>query len=474
MTAKQFFKSVTFKCLITLLCVLLVSGVFLTVMNSLLKVTDEEKFARAINKIYGKSVTTEKVAVAQYNSDATIDEAYKVLDDGNYLIKATGKGGFDNGTVTCWVVVVVERGQVSGIGKVVIDSNKAQSYIGNINDKFLNGFSNYTGTKFDPEVGFVKTGATFSAGAICNAVNASIDYVNSHWLGNVTEDKFEGFLFREYIDTDATDYTTDENGNVVFSIKTKKYPEAGSFTINIVVGADGCITSYEIVVNGSTGGYEGKMNPSILDGTLFVGKDIAGIKALLNDGITYPSGSNSDVSTGATKSNYLCVCAAAFATANYKLATDLEEVEVSFEGCEYTTYIDTDATTVQLNKKTGAVVFNVVTTGASYEGANNKAKPFTIKITIDSTGVITAYEIVTNGSTGTSWSDRMSEEIKDGSLFVGKDIEGILAILDGGVEYPGDKVEGPVISTGATQSNHQCLYAAAFAAENYKLAGGQE
>ena len=73
MTAKQFFKSTTFKCLITLLCVLLVSGIFLTVMNSLLKVTDEERFARAINKIYGKSVTTEKVAVAQYNSDATID-----------------------------------------------------------------------------------------------------------------------------------------------------------------------------------------------------------------------------------------------------------------------------------------------------------------------------------------------------------------------------------------------------------------
>ena len=133
MTTKQFFKSTTFKCLITLLCVLLVSGIFLTVMNSLLKVTDEERFARALNKIYGKSVTTEQVAVAQYNSDATIDDAYKVLDDGNYLVKATGKGGFDNGTVTCWVVVVVEKGKITGIDKVVIDSNKSQSYISNIN-----------------------------------------------------------------------------------------------------------------------------------------------------------------------------------------------------------------------------------------------------------------------------------------------------------------------------------------------------
>lgn len=328
MTVKQFFKSTSFKCIITLLCVLLVSGIFLTVMNSLLKVTDEERFARALNKIYGKSVTTEKVAVEQYSSDATIDEAYKVLDDGNYLIKATGKGGFDNGTVTCWIVVVVDKGKVTGIDKVIIDSNKSQSYISNISDKFLDGFKNYKGTNFDPEVGFVKTGATYSAGAICNAVNAAIKYVNNHWLGNVTVDRFEGFLFKEYIDTDVTDYTVDENKNVTFAIKTKPYPEAKAFTINIVVDADGRISSYEIIVNGSSNNsYADKMNPEILNGDLFIGKDIADIKSLLNDGITYPSGNNEDLKTGATKSNYLCICAAAFATANYEkcYSADIED-----------------------------------------------------------------------------------------------------------------------------------------------------
>ena len=470
MSTKQFFKSTTFKCLITLLCVLLVSGIFLTIMNSLLAVTDQEKFDRAIQKIYGKPVTTEQVAVAQYNSDATIDEAYKVLDDGNYLIKATGKGGFDNGTVTCWVVVAVNKGQISGIEKVVIDSNKAQSSISNINDKFLNGFKNYTGAKFDPEIGFVKTGATFSAGAICNAVNACIDYVNNHWLGNVTENKFEGFLFQEYIDTDVTDYTVDDNGNIIFAIKTKRYPEANAFTVNIVVGTDGRIVSYEIVTNGSTSGYDKSMNPAIADGSLFVGMDIADIKALLNDGITFPSGSNADLKTGATKSNYLCVCAAAFATANYKLASDLEEVEVSFEGCEYTSFINTEETTVQRNKKTGAIVFNVVTTAATYE--KGKAKAFTVKITVDSTGVITSYAIIVNGSSPDRFAGQMAPEILDGTLFVGNDINGILAILESGVEYP---VTDPdkIVSTGATQSNHLCLCAAAFAAENYKLVGGQ-
>ena len=474
MTAKQFFKSTTFKCLVTLLCVLLVSGIFLTIMNGLLKVTDAERRARAINKIYGKTVECDDLDVAQYNSDATILEALKVKNnkplDGDYIIKATGKGGYANGTVTCWVVVVVEKGNVSGIGKVVIDSHKDQSFINKINDKFLNGFKNYTGAKFDPDVGFVETGATFSAGAICNAVNASIDYINNHQLGNVTENKFEGFLFTEYIDTDVTDYTVDENGNVVFEIKTKPYPEAKGFNITVVVGTDGRIVSYEIIDNGSTSGYGDKMNPEIANGTLFEGMDIADIKALLNDGITYPSGSNSDVKTGATKSNYLCICAAAFATANYKLATGLEDVEVSFEGCEYTDYIDTQTTAVQLNKKTGEVVFTVVTTGATYAGG--KAQAFTIKVTVDGDGVITGYHIVTNGSKPGSFANKMAPEILDGSLFVGKDIDGILSILESGVDYPVTDPDG-LVSTGATQSNHLCLYAAAFAAANYNLAGGQ-
>ncbi|MDE7439334.1 MAG: hypothetical protein K2N23_02355 [Clostridia bacterium] len=213
MTAKQFFKSTTFKCLITLLCVLLISGIFLTVMNSLLKVTDEEKFNRAINKIYGKSVTTEAIAIDYTAQKATIDEAYRVKDDGNYLIKATGTGGFDSGTVTCWVVVAVKNGAITGIDKVVIDSNKAQSYIGNINNKFLSEFSSYDGEPFDA-LSMTKTGATMSARAICNAVNASIDYVNEKWLGNVTTagTKLVNALAKLYGETQISIYGVDENG----------------------------------------------------------------------------------------------------------------------------------------------------------------------------------------------------------------------------------------------------------------------
>ena len=70
MTAKQFFKSNVFKCLITLLCVLLVSGIFLTIMDGLLEVTPEEKRNRAISKIYGMQVDVEELTTANYNDSA--------------------------------------------------------------------------------------------------------------------------------------------------------------------------------------------------------------------------------------------------------------------------------------------------------------------------------------------------------------------------------------------------------------------
>lgn len=107
MTAKQFFKSTAFKCIAVLLSILIVCGILLTIFNSLFYVSAEEKFDRAVKKIYGKSVETEKVVLTDDMkvkfSSSTIEEVYKVKDDGNYLIKSCGKQGF-GGDVTCWVV----------------------------------------------------------------------------------------------------------------------------------------------------------------------------------------------------------------------------------------------------------------------------------------------------------------------------------------------------------------------------------
>ena len=330
MTAKSFFKSTAFKCIVTLLCVLLVSGIFLTVMNALLQVTDQEKFDRAINKIYGKSVKTETVTVANYNDNGNIDEAYRVKDDGNYLIKATGYGGFDNGSVTCWIVVVVKNGAVGGIDKVIIDSNKSQSYIANINDKFLSGFkTNFNGEHYSPYEGFIMTGATRSATAICNAVNAALDFVNAKF-GNVTEDPYKDFKYAAKTETSQTtiEYNAEAGeievdgetiaytaGSVSFTVVSKGYGMASNFTSFIVVNAEGYIETYKVLKAGSTDdSYTDKALKNLE--SMFLGKNEEGLLKLFSGSIEYP-GDGKFITSGASHSSYCLYTSALFATGNY-------------------------------------------------------------------------------------------------------------------------------------------------------------
>lgn len=332
MTVKQFFKSNVFKCIAVLLCVLLISGVFLTVMSGLLEVTDEERFNRAINKIYGKPVKTEQLVAENYNSNAVIEAAYKVKDDGNYLIKSTGKGGFENGTVTCWVVVVVKGGKVAGVKNVTIDSNKGQSYIGKISQSFLKSFETNPAEDFyfTTSDGYLTGGASMSSNAICNAVNGAVDYVNAK-LGNASNDIYADFEYVKNIITKETSHVYNaETQEVIFHVVTNGYGNAAKFTIDVTVGEGGIITAYVIAVNGSTGGYAASMNKDILNGSLFVGKNIDGVEAILKGGADledYGSLDGSSLTSGATQSNFLCLNAAAFAAANYENIIALETQE---------------------------------------------------------------------------------------------------------------------------------------------------
>lgn len=182
MDGKSFFKSTAFKCLITLLSIILICCIFLTFCNALFYVSDAERLDRAVAKIYGKSVTTEEVILAEgeeTQTNATIQAAYVVVDDGNYLVKSTGKGGFSGGSVTCWVVVTLSAGEVNGIQKVVIDSNVGQSYIGKVTDAFLNSFTNEYKAEYTVSDGYVSAGASYSSTAICNSVNGAIEFVKT-------------------------------------------------------------------------------------------------------------------------------------------------------------------------------------------------------------------------------------------------------------------------------------------------------
>ena len=101
MTAKQFFKSNAFKSLAVLIAIVLAAGVLLAICNDIFHVSDEERFARSIAKIYGTQVTTEEVELTEeeksYNT-GRVDAVYLVADDGNYLFKTTGFGGYSGGS----------------------------------------------------------------------------------------------------------------------------------------------------------------------------------------------------------------------------------------------------------------------------------------------------------------------------------------------------------------------------------------
>lgn len=326
MTAKQFFKSTAFKCIAVLLSILLVCGILLTIFNSLFYVSAEEKFDRAVKKIYGKSVETEKVVLTDDMkvkfSSSTIEEVYKVKDDGNYLIKSCGKQGF-GGDVTCWVVVRMSDGgeSVLGAGNIAIDKAAGESYVSKIDSSELAQFSKIEYTDgFQYELGlggkdYIKTGASYTMRAISNAVNGAIEFVNVNILGGEIEPSpYENFLYTEYIDIDKdkTTHTVTET-EIRFTITTLTNIKAPAANVNVSVSrSTGKITQFSANANNTYGEVYKYFN------TLMVGKGKDEILTLLGTDGNYNKDSiDGSLKTGATQTNFLIAYAGLFATANY-------------------------------------------------------------------------------------------------------------------------------------------------------------
>lgn len=315
MTVKQFFKSTSFKCIISLLCILLVCGIFLTIAYGFLEVTDEMRFERAIAKIYGEKKQTTPVEYTDEDGKlgtATILEAY-IDGDENYLIKSKGTGGF-GGTVTCWVLVEVSDTAITRVGKVVVETSDGETLLGSID--FLDKYpqTDYTdGYTYTTDNGFVTSGATLSSNAINNSVNGAVSFVKAVCFGE--EDPYAVYAFRTYIDLTQTTWKVDD-GIITYNIVTLRNGPASPFTIEITVGVDKKISSYNITTYGSTNdSYDEKINVS-----LYIGKGVDYFKNIIGEDGETADNSNyadNDIQTGATKSNHLCLCAGAFATANY-------------------------------------------------------------------------------------------------------------------------------------------------------------
>lgn len=215
MTVKQFFKGKAFKCLIVLMCILLMSGAILTIAYGFLEVYAGERLQRAVNKIYpnesvniyGKNDSlidsSEKnpeslVETALTLGDANVLSAYRITftdkSDTHYLVQSQGMGGYAEGTVTCWVAINVDTSakSIKNIAKVQIGESSGQTFMDKITSSMLDSFTkNLPEGGFYPSDGYISTGATKSSTAICNAVNGAVDYVNTVIFNNVETNPYE-------------------------------------------------------------------------------------------------------------------------------------------------------------------------------------------------------------------------------------------------------------------------------------------
>ena len=495
-SVKEFFKSTAFKCIYVLLAIVLVCGVLLAFCNDLFEVTAEERLARAISKIYGSNVT----ATDAIEDDMTlefgngeVEEAYAIKEDGNYLVKATGTGGFSGGTVTLWAVVEIsDDNKVDGVGKVVIDSNVGQSYINRVSDSHLEYFGdNFTEAGYDVSDWQASSGptVTLTATAIVNAVNTALEFVRTQLLGEVIvpdePSPFEKFSYysESYISDDTTVELAEDGTSVIFHIVTLQYGPAGAFNIDITVNADGTIADFTITKNGSTSGYGNMMNDDILSGAMFETKTAAEILDMFKE----PTGENGEfvkndleddaLASGASEStmenagysNFICVYSALFAASNYQNGY----VMALENSVQYTQYIDMENTTVSVAD--GTVTYNVVTT--SY----GQAQAFNITIIVNADGTIADFTITHNGSTDDTFKGYMNEDILSGAMFETKNAAAILDMFkeptgeDG--EFVKNDLEDSSLASGATDStynnagysNFLCVYSALFAASNYEV-----
>lgn len=259
----------------------------------------------------------------------TVNSVYYIEDDGNYLVNATGTGGFSGGTVTCWVVVNMTDGAVSGVGRVVIDSNSGQSYINKVNrDDVLSEFEGEYSEGEDASA-WTGTGATMSLTAITGSVNTALSFVRSELASGGASNPLAGYSYTDYINAYSTTISA-EGSNVNYTVVTTAAAPAQSFTIDITVGAGGVITAYNITINGSTSDrFIQNMPDNIIDGSLYKGMNADDVLKLLSDcGIStdgsFTENNGSSLATGATYSNFLCTYAALFASANYEMALTAE------------------------------------------------------------------------------------------------------------------------------------------------------
>ncbi len=190
----KFFKSTWFKCVSVLLCLAVILGGLLAILNDVLYVSADERTARAIKKIYGYEVTEFDITLdvdvesrnekpIEYEGFGKINKIYNIGDD--ILFQTTGEQGYKGGSVTLWIKVVDDNGSKI-IDKIVLESYDKQTLMSKFDGSYYENFYQDVTTAYNDGKIFTNsgsgdfsspmTGATYTAKAMTGAVNCVVKY----------------------------------------------------------------------------------------------------------------------------------------------------------------------------------------------------------------------------------------------------------------------------------------------------------
>lgn len=192
MTVKQFLKSKAFRAILVLLCIALVSGALLAILNDVLYISDTERTQRAIKKVYGSNMNfvdmNDNLGEDATNQYGTITSLY-LLSDGNYLIKSVGANGYKGGSVTLWVVAEFVDDNFVGLKKIVLEGNDKQTLMSQFGNSFFEVYAEnnqyvleggyFVSRGSDEQIQNISAGATFTSNAVNNAVNCALTYIRT-------------------------------------------------------------------------------------------------------------------------------------------------------------------------------------------------------------------------------------------------------------------------------------------------------
>lgn len=172
---------------IVLLAIALVSGLLLSVLNDILYISDEERTARDLSKVYQSESFTQLTIDENFKSNENYGEIVYVYQaaDGAYVIKTIGTMGYKGKSE---IVMAIKD---NTIVNMIVSSFGGDDRINNLNkDKYL---AQYYGMAVTNDLVFVMnpTGGSgevdVSAGSsskytmtsICAAANMSVYYYNN-------------------------------------------------------------------------------------------------------------------------------------------------------------------------------------------------------------------------------------------------------------------------------------------------------